>query len=139
MDGRPIESVVVAYDGSEPARRALDRTAEIVRDSTTVTVVSVVPQRVTSLGPEPLDPAAVDEHAAQLADARAHLATRGVTARGVEGYGDPALVILEQAKENRADLVVVGSNDKSLVQRILQGSVSTELVHRADCDVLVVR
>jgi nucleotide-binding universal stress UspA family protein len=139
VDGRPIESVVVAYDGSEPARRALDRTAEIVRDSTVVTVVSVVPQRVTSLGPEPLDPASVDEHAAQLAEARAHLATRGVTARGVEGYGDPARVILEQAKEARADLVVVGSNDKSLVQRILQGSVSTELVHRADCDVLVVR
>ena len=139
MDGRPIESVVVAYDGYEPARRALDRTAEIVRDATVVTVVSVVPQRITSLGPEPLDPAAVDEHAAHLAEARAHLLTRGVAARGVEGYGDPARVILEQAKEARADLVVVGSNDKSLVERIVHGSVSTELVHRADSDVLVVR
>jgi nucleotide-binding universal stress UspA family protein len=38
-----------------------------------------------------------------------------------------------------ADLIVVGSRGLNPVQRILLGSVSSKVVHRAECDVLVVR
>ncbi len=131
-------TIVVGYDGSDPARRALERAAEL-GGGAVITIVSVVPQRVTSLGPEPLDPVDVEEHARQLAEAGERLAARGVESRGVEGYGDPVRVILDEAKRAEADLVVVGSHDKTLVQRIVHGSVSSELVRKADCDVLVVR
>ena len=137
--GRYPRAIVLAYDGSDPARRALDRTAELASEATAVTVVSVVPQRVTSLGPEPLDPVEVEEHARQLADARERLAQHGVSAGGVEGYGDPARVVLDEARAVGADLVAVGSHDKTLIERVVRGSVSTRLVHEADCDVLVVR
>ncbi len=62
-----------------------------------------------------------------------------MSSRGVEGYGDPVRVILDRAREAGADLIVVGSHDKTFVQRVVHGSVSTELVRKADCDVLVVR
>jgi nucleotide-binding universal stress UspA family protein len=46
-------------------------------------------------------------------------------------------VILNSAKD--ADLVVVGSRGLNPIQRLLLGSVSSKVVHRAECDVLVVR
>jgi nucleotide-binding universal stress UspA family protein len=38
-----------------------------------------------------------------------------------------------------ADLIVVGTEHKNLLQRLILGSVSTGVAHRAPCDVLVVR
>jgi nucleotide-binding universal stress UspA family protein len=39
--------ILVGYDGSEPAQRALDRAAELAGYGTTVTVVSVAPSVYT--------------------------------------------------------------------------------------------
>jgi nucleotide-binding universal stress UspA family protein len=65
------------------------------------------------------------------------LAERGVDAETVEAQGDPGEAILDSAKD--ADLVVVGSRGLNPFQRLLLGSVSSKVVHRAECDVLVVR
>ena len=46
--------------------------------------------------------------------------------------------ILAVAKEIHADLIVTGSRARGRVVRTLLGSVSTELVQNASCDVLVV-
>lgn len=47
-------------------------------------------------------------------------------------------IILEQAKESRADLIIVGSHGKHGVQLLL-GSTANAVLHSADCDVLAVR
>jgi nucleotide-binding universal stress UspA family protein len=47
--------------------------------------------------------------------------------------------ICEVASERDAQLIVVGSHGWSAARRILSGSVSTGLVHSAQCPVLVVR
>jgi nucleotide-binding universal stress UspA family protein len=53
--------------------------------------------------------------------------------------GEPAGALLATAKERAADLVVVGAtHDTSIADRLL-GTVATEVVRRADCEVLVVR
>jgi nucleotide-binding universal stress UspA family protein len=46
-------------------------------------------------------------------------------------------VIINAAED--ADLVIVGSRGLNKVQRLLMGSVSSKVVHRAPSDVLVVR
>jgi len=51
--------------------------------------------------------------------------------------GVPREHILEQAKQLGADLVLVGSHGKSGYQRFLLGSVSEEVLQRAECSVLV--
>ena len=61
----------------------------------------------------------------------------GTLTEAPEAQGDPGAVIVEAAKD--ADLVIVGTRGLNPVQRILLGSVSSKVVHRADCDVLVVR
>ena len=53
--------------------------------------------------------------------------------------GEPAAALLETATGRGADLVVVGAfRDTSIADRLL-GTVATEVVRRADCEVLVVR
>lgn len=53
--------------------------------------------------------------------------------------GDPARTIVEVAREIDADLVVVGTGDRSWLSRLLDPSVSDNVVHDAPCSVLVVR
>lgn len=52
--------------------------------------------------------------------------------------GDPVELITQAAVERDVDLIVVGSNHKGLLDRLLSGSVSTELVRSAPRPVLVV-
>ena len=52
--------------------------------------------------------------------------------------GSPAKVILEVAKEEAVDLIVMGSSGKSGFDRFILGSVSDKVVNTAKCPVLVV-
>lgn len=53
--------------------------------------------------------------------------------------GPPQSVILDEAEEWRADLIVVGSHGYHAWQRFLLGSVSHSVVSHAKCSVEVVR
>jgi len=53
--------------------------------------------------------------------------------------GDPASVLLQTAKDDGADLIVVGSHGLRGVQRFLMGSVSEKVLRHAHCSVLVAR
>jgi len=52
--------------------------------------------------------------------------------------GDPAVVLVEVAREVAADLLVVGRRGGDFVTRALLGSVAQRVVQQAPCDVLVV-
>lgn len=53
--------------------------------------------------------------------------------------GEPAAALLQVAGQYRADLVVVGAiQDVSIADRLL-GTVATDVVKRATCEVLIVR
>jgi nucleotide-binding universal stress UspA family protein len=52
--------------------------------------------------------------------------------------GSPAKVILEVAKEEAVDLIVMGSSGKSGFDRFIMGSVADKVVNSAKCAVLVV-
>jgi nucleotide-binding universal stress UspA family protein len=132
-----MRNIVIGYDGSASARRALERTAQLVDDGASVTVVGAV-HLLAGKGGMPLDPVEREEHERQLEEAKARLAQLGLNVNAVEGYGDPAKVIVAQAKEVDADLIVVGTEHKNLIERLLVGSVSAGVAHRAPCDVLVV-
>ena len=54
-------------------------------------------------------------------------------------YGSPAWEILSQAGKFKSDLIVVGSQGLSALQRIWLGSVSQKIVAEADCSVRVAR
>jgi nucleotide-binding universal stress UspA family protein len=138
-EGGVMRKIIVGYDGSESAQRALLRLVELVHNGTSVTVISSVPLDVGSLGPELPEPSDVAEHVRQLEEALEFLKTNGIKVRGIEVEGNPADVILEEARKVGAGLVVVGTGGKNAVERFVLGSVSDKVAHRAPCDVLVVR
>ena len=53
--------------------------------------------------------------------------------------GDPAEVILDQAQRLKVDLLVLGSHGRSALSQALLGSLAQHYLHKAPCDVFVVR
>ena len=74
-----------------------------------------------------------------VASAVARLQGRGFHADGVSPEGDPKSMIADYAEDWRADLIVVGSCDKSRLERFFVGSVSRSVVERALCSVLIAK
>lgn len=138
-----MKQIVVGYDGSDHARRALERAAELAAPETVVTVVAAV-HVVSPLAGQGPGAALVDQKDAAerdraLEEAKAFLEERGVPVATAERIGDPAAAIVDTASHIGADLIIVGTRGRNLAQRLSLGSVSTRVVHDAHCDVLVVR
>jgi nucleotide-binding universal stress UspA family protein len=68
---------------------------------------------------------------------QSHLPGWSVTTQPL--WGNPAKTLLKTIEVWKPDLVVIGSNGRSTAERLLLGSVSTEIVHHAPCSVRVVR
>ena len=135
-----MHKILVAYDGSASAKRALEEAAKLMHDGGTVTVVSVaeeLPQfgRAAAM----LVPEEDEERRRELREAKAMLAERGIAAKVVERRGDAATKILEQAEKEGVELIVMGTRGLGPGKRWLLGSVSTKVLHHAPSNVLVVR
>ena len=131
-----MTKILVGYDGSDSAKRALERAATLANGET-LTLVSAV-DLLAGKGGFVYDPVEKEEIERHLHEALARLRELGVACRLAEGIGDPAHVITAEAEEIGADLIVVGTNHKNLLKRLLLGSVSTDVLHRAKTEVLVV-
>jgi nucleotide-binding universal stress UspA family protein len=131
--------IVVGYDGSDPAKRALQRAADLAADGDRIVVVASAEAHARSgiTSGAHLDPSEFQQRGTHLEDAKRLLSERGLDIEAVEAQGDPGTSIVEAGKD--ADLIIVGSRGLNPVQRMLLGSVSSKVVHRAPCDVLVVR
>jgi nucleotide-binding universal stress UspA family protein len=80
------------------------------------------------------------DHAAQLTRRAAKaLQTAGLIAEPLVREGDARSVIVDEAKEWDADLIVVGSPEHTGLKRLLIGSVAQSVVSHAPCSVEVVR
>ena len=97
-----MNTIVLGYDDTEPAKRALDRTAELARAfQANVVVVSVAPVLSPAAhGIGPIDPADPPElHEQELVHAKALLSERGIEAEYQLALGDPPELILDVAEE----------------------------------------
>ena len=134
-----MDRIVVGFDGSEHARKALARAADIANGATVAVVSAAHVEGFLGGAVSPIDPAEAEARTKALAEAREYLEGRGVKGEYIEGNGNPADVLVEEAKESGADLIVVGTRGRNAARRLALGSVSTNVVHHATVDVLVVR
>ncbi len=136
----PFSAIVVGYDGSRPARRALRCAARLARPGGRVTVVAVVPPLIEDARTGVIvDPRDRQQRDRRLAAACAFLRQCGVAAVRAPRQGDAAEEILLAARDAGADLVVVGRRGRGRLRTLLLGSVSTAVVEDGGRDVLVVR
>jgi nucleotide-binding universal stress UspA family protein len=133
-----MKKILLAYDGGEPAKRALETAAELARKfDGGVGVVSVVPFHPGRVGLDPWDDQIV--HDRELEEARSLLALQGIDAELIEPVGDPAQAIERVARDGGFDTVVIGSRGLGALSRFFQGSVSGHVATHADATVVVVR
>ena len=128
--------ILVGYDGSEAARRALVHAAELVGRGGTVDVINVITVQPVSARIESLNDAERGAQRKLLQEAKMVLGEWDVGMTPVKAVGDPATEIRTAAAESGAGIIVVGRG--SGLRRLIHGSVSTRLVRQAPCDVLVV-
>lgn len=129
IEGRHI---VVGTDGSRFADAAAVTATNLAQFcNAKVTVISVT---TPSHGPERRAEA---QTAVDLAVT--HMKSKGVDAEGLVLEGQPAMTIVEVARERNADLIVTGSHGRGALERVLLGSTSERILSETPCAVLVVK
>jgi nucleotide-binding universal stress UspA family protein len=133
-----MKKILLAYDGGEPAKRALDQAVELAKVfGSQVGVVSVVPSRPGRAPVDPWDDRTV--HAEELLEARRLLREAGIEADLLEPGGDVATTIERIADERGYDTIVVGTRGLGSLAKVLQGSVSEHVATHAHATVVVAR
>jgi len=136
-------NILVAFDGSEPARGALEAALDLANElGSEVEVLAIegpMPRYAATLGE--VDDAVSEReafYADVLAEARALARVRGIEITTTIRPGHPAEEIVRHAEAVGAGLIVVGHRGHFL-QRFPLGSTAAKVTHHAHCPVLVVR
>ncbi len=141
-----FKSIIVAYDGSDHANRALEIGIDLAKKyDAKLDIVEVIDTAMlTGMGLAPVPAEVVDQiytkakREVEMAKNKAMQA--GLTNVGGETLeGDPASSLLEYAGKNGGDLIITGSRGLSTLKRIVLGSVSSRIVQESKIPVLVVK
>ncbi len=126
-----MKTIVVGYNESDPSDRAIAQAGELARlYAARLVVTSVIPVLISG--------GTGSDDGSDLRKAGSLLEKMGIEAELVEAVGDPAEAIVEVAEAHNADLIVVGTREPSMIERLLGHSVSEAVQRRAHCDVLIV-
>ena len=123
---RPIERMLIAYDGGASAMRAVDHAARSpLYAKLAVTIVTVG------------SPSAQIEKG--LADARAMLAAAGLDAETRVLSGQPETALGELVETDGFDMVLMGAYGHSRIRSLIIGSTTTEMIRSCRVPVVLVR
>jgi nucleotide-binding universal stress UspA family protein len=153
--------VVIGYDGSEAADRALREAGALLSGRAVLVVVvwkaglgwEMAELPASSIG---LPPAAIDVRTAveidqAMADRAQKLAEHGARAARDAGFEADGLAVAEDvdtpvaetivgvASDREAAAIVVGAHGHGRLSEVILGGTSREVIRRADCPVVVVR
>jgi nucleotide-binding universal stress UspA family protein len=141
-----MKPIMLATDGSPTAEKATETAIELARALDAELVVASVweiPYTTVGLAPAPVagELARLSEKDARkvATEAAARAEDAGVESRTVVLRGITVQEICAAAARFDPRFLVIGSHGWGLVRRALFGSVSTGVLHRAKCPVLVIR
>jgi nucleotide-binding universal stress UspA family protein len=127
--------LLLAYNGSPPAKRALQHAAMLVGRGGKLAVVNVIPAQSVSSRLETVTHNERRRQANILREAEVALGRFGIEPELIEAVGDPTTEILAAAQARNAGTIVVGRSER---RHLAHGSLDSRLVRGAQADVLVV-
>src|SRR5208283_4631162 len=138
-----FEKILMATDGSTKNQPAVKKGLELARElgSTTYVVYVIDETPFTSSQIEVLTDEVYTElkEEGEKAIEQVKKSADGVKLETFILSGRPAHAITKFAAKNYVDLIVVGSQGKSGLERLLLGSVAESIIRTAECMVLVVK
>lgn len=124
--------VLVALDNRPSSQASIDALIKMHwHEGTEIEVVTVFPPAISDQAPE------MEEMESVGVELRQSL--RNCEVSFFARKGEPQEEILAAAAQARADLIVVGSNCKSTLERLLLGSVCQTILNKAECPVIVAK
>lgn len=148
MPAERTQPILIAYDGSDHAKRAIELCRRELGAGRRAVVLTVwQPLEAIPFFGGPIAPVApelfeqVNAQARKVADEGAALAREaGLEAEAVVEEGAPVWErILAAADAHDAALIVMGSHGRTGIDYLMMGSVATAVAHRAKRPVLVSR
>ena len=133
---KPIRRILFATDGSPSSGKALKFLTKQLRVKSAAEPIGILLVHVMPFLRYTIVKEAGEKLLAQEA---AKLEKSGYRVREFPRVGPAADEIMKVIGREQPDLIVTGAKGRSAVARFLQGSVSTKIVQRSDCSVLVVR
>jgi universal stress protein A len=144
------KNYLVPLDFSKTSEIAIDHALNLARDNKgKLTLVHVIPTSAMMMaGPDvPTAPMLAEVEKAQVEDAQKQMdrlvrkkkLKAGTFKSVIVKLGDPAQVIANQAKKNRAAMIVMGSHGRAGLKRLVLGSVAERTLRYARCPVLIVK
>lgn len=141
MSWLPKRNIIVPYDFSDEAQKAVKTGIMLASKPEDVTVVYVsqdlAPLEMMELW-QNINEGVRRERALSALSEKLEEAGAGKVGREVL-FGDPGSAIADYSAAKKADLIVIPSHGRRGVSRMLLGSVSEKVVRLAHCPVLVLR
>lgn len=154
-----INNILVAIDGSENSFRAMEfalQLAEKFGASIMLLNVFQVPMLVSQASTDPMststtasssgsemkfvkDLKQIHEQMINKAVSDAKKLKPNVEVAAELKEGDPAVQIVETAKDENFDLIVIGHKGESRMQEFFLGSNSEKVAHLSECPVVIVK
>lgn len=142
-----FKTIVVPLDGSPVSEQVLPKAAELAKcspDSRIILLEVIKPVEASVIDALVLSNASEVE---TLTPAEAKDYLRAIAARQLAGIrvqivaeeGGAAEIILQTAKDVKADIIAMASRGRSGVARLTLGSVTSQVINRSDVPVLVVK
>ena len=138
--------ILVPVDGSESSNQALSYALDLaIRYSARMTLVHVAPYLtiftgVTTTTTTVLTDSMLVQNGKQiLSDCLSEVEKIGVQASTQLLRGHPGMKIVQYAKDESFDLIVMGNRGLSGISRFVMGSVSHYVVDHAQCPVIIVK
>jgi nucleotide-binding universal stress UspA family protein len=139
-----FKKILLAYDGSEGANRALDaglKLAQLHRaELWALTVQEGVPRFSATVDEVQEEQAFANQHTLEVLDAaRTRAREGGFDLQTMKRLGHPAQTIIQVAGEGDFDLILVGHSGLSGVWAKFLGTTAEKVSRHAPCSVLIVR
>jgi len=138
-----ISKLLVAYDGSEKSKKALNLASEIAKLSNAeLIILTVVNTCIETMGP-PVNEylSKVKEEANKKIDEAIQIAKNNgvIRVRGEVVEGEPSSAITEYAEKEGVDMIFIGNRGLSKLKKIFIGSVSQGVLELSKNPVVVVK